>query len=212
MSEFQQFLAYFSGYSALIPMVIGVLYFKHFDLPARWLFTLICISLVADLLSFYAIYIDLPSIPIVHFFLLFQVITVYIIISNSHLINKTSILLSKSVALFAVIAIIILFFIYWSLTTLILSAAVISSLSVIALSIIYLFDKALYNNSVDNIFTKPLFIFSALLLYHTVIMSALGAYKFLSVSIWSMKWIVYILFNFAIAVILFSYRPKSTHG
>ena len=212
MSEFQQFLAYSSGYSAIIPAVLGIVYFKYLDLPARWLLVLICISLVSDLLSFYTIYFKLPSIPIVHFFLLFQVITVYIISNKSHLINKKSIVLSKGISILAAGAIISLLIAYWSFTNIILSVAVISSLTVITLSIIFLFDKALYNNSVDNIFTNPLFIFSALLLYHAVIMSALGAYKFLSVNIWAIKWIVYILFNIAIAVIFLSYRPKSTYG
>ena len=108
-------------------------------------------------------------------------------------------------------AIVALLAIYWSVDSLIIWVAILSSFSVIMVSFLFLIDRVGFTKLSEDLFSRTLYIFSALFIYHASIASVLAAYKFLNEGIFMIKLVVYILFNLIIALIFYSYKSKPKH-
>ena len=202
-------LSQISAGSAVLPLIFGVVLYRHLSTNFKWLLLLIIISFVLDMISTYLNSVGSSTLPAVHLFFILQLPLIQMIYQTSKSYN----LILKSIAWIitgiALICLLVIMWGSWLNESMILPVPIISTLTVISVSLIYIVDRVVNIDINERLFTSSLLVFAFLLLYNCSIISIFTLYKTLITDIYIFKLVVYIFFNLAVAFIF--YRQRS-HG
>ena len=189
MSTFK-ILSYFSGFSALIPIIIGLIRIKRIQPYAVWGFIWVVFSLLVDITSFITVESGRSSLPYVHQFFLWQVPIVWLIFEKSLPINRKIIWGVRLITLLSVLIMIIFLWDHWFYAEMIIPVVLVSTLSIILISILFIFDWVTYSDINQIKDANPLFLFGIILIYECSIVPVFAAHESYLIDLYRVKLIV----------------------
>ena len=205
-------LAYISGFSAIIPLVVGLIRMKHFSAYSIWLFILVTVSFSIDLVSYILVEKQISSLPIVHQFFLWQVPIVWMIFEKSSPVKQLIIRIVRLITLLSFVLMITYLWGNWMNERMVIPVAWVSTISIIFISILYVFDWVTYGDINLKKDSLPLFLFGIILIYECSIIPTFAAYESMLRDVYRVKLVVYIFFNLGLTYIFYKQNKINTNG
>ncbi|NNF36242.1 MAG: hypothetical protein HKN68_19215 [Saprospiraceae bacterium] len=202
MTTFQVF-SYISGYSAIIPFIVGFIYFRKFKPYCKWMMVLVVVSLTIDIASFYLRSIGISTLPYVHQFFLLQVPIIHMVYEKSKPPHSGLLIANRAITIIAVTLIIYFLWGRWSNERMVLQVPWISTIACILISLNYMFGRVSFSRLDEELINPPMMIFGLILIYQCSIISTFAAYETLIRDIYKLKLVVYIIFNIVLAYFFF---------
>ncbi len=202
MTTFQIF-SYTSGLSALIPAIVGLIYFRNLKSYARWVLGLVIFSLIIDCISFYVRTEEISSLPYVHQFFLWQVPIIFMVFFHSGMRKKYLTIVSAVITVVAFLLMVYFLWGRWDNERMVIQIPWISTIGSILISILYLFGRVSYSDIEEELINHPLLILELIMIYQCSIISTFAVYDSLLKDIYKLKLVVYVIFNLILGYIFY---------
>lgn len=202
MTTFQIFM-YISGFSAIIPLIVGFIYYKKFKPYCKWMMVLVAVSLTIDFISFYLRSNGVSTLPYVHQFFLLQVPIIHMVYEKSNPPHKTLLMVNRAITLIALAMIIYFLWGRWGNERMVIQVPWISTIACILISLVYLFGRVSFSKLDEELINPPMMLFGLILIYQCSIISTFAVYETLIKDIYKLKLVVYIIFNIVLAYLFY---------